>query len=373
MPSRRCWANRRAAALSLLVLLALLTGCAGRGGSVTDLGEGETYHAFAKMASVEWNTAPAAEPVTDAGADAAPAVGPAGTKIVGDRFYLYPDLSSLAAVRDTFLVLTFGWGHGVGMSQYGAVGYARQGYDYIQILQHYYTGVAVFAEQPPAAVRCEGQSVPTEEMVARVVEMEIAGITKENDPAQAHALRAQAVAAYTNMKHDGYTVQGCAWADSYAQCRPDVKAAAHEVAGQYLAYDGQPIAAFYSACMAGMTAAYIETWGEGERDLPYLRQVISAPDLEYEEFITVTAFTPEQMRNYIRAYDSGIRLGDDPSQWLRILQHDDAVNESIGYVLSMQIGDKVIGANAGLTFRDEVMQYDLKSPCFAILYNGNYL
>ena len=33
-----------------------------------------------------------------------------------------------------------GWGHGVGMCQVGALGYARQGMGYRQILQHYYTG-----------------------------------------------------------------------------------------------------------------------------------------------------------------------------------------------------------------------------------------
>jgi stage II sporulation protein D len=36
-----------------------------------------------------------------------------------------------------------GFGHGVGMSQYGAFGFAEQGKDYKQILRHYYTGVRV--------------------------------------------------------------------------------------------------------------------------------------------------------------------------------------------------------------------------------------
>ena len=34
-------------------------------------------------------------------------------------------------------------GHGVGLSQRGANGYGQLGYDYIEILQHYYTGVTV--------------------------------------------------------------------------------------------------------------------------------------------------------------------------------------------------------------------------------------
>ena len=33
-----------------------------------------------------------------------------------------------------------GWGHGVGMSQYGAKGLAEAGYDYQTILLHYFPG-----------------------------------------------------------------------------------------------------------------------------------------------------------------------------------------------------------------------------------------
>ena len=36
-----------------------------------------------------------------------------------------------------------GWGHGVGMSQRGAEGMARLGYNFRQILHHYYTGVVI--------------------------------------------------------------------------------------------------------------------------------------------------------------------------------------------------------------------------------------
>ncbi|UUZ84433.1 hypothetical protein LJK88_12520 [Paenibacillus sp. P26] len=36
-----------------------------------------------------------------------------------------------------------GNGHGLGMSQWGAKGYAEQGYDYKKILQTYYIGVSI--------------------------------------------------------------------------------------------------------------------------------------------------------------------------------------------------------------------------------------
>ena len=38
---------------------------------------------------------------------------------------------------------TIGYGHGVGMSQWGANGMAKNGKDYEAILKHYYTGVEI--------------------------------------------------------------------------------------------------------------------------------------------------------------------------------------------------------------------------------------
>ena len=47
------------------------------------------------------------------------------------------------AASDLFVFTGRGWGHGVGMSQEGAKGYARNGYTYTQILQHYFPGVTI--------------------------------------------------------------------------------------------------------------------------------------------------------------------------------------------------------------------------------------
>ncbi len=44
---------------------------------------------------------------------------------------------------NTYVFNGKGWGHGVGMSQEGAKGFARQGYTYDQILKHYFTGITV--------------------------------------------------------------------------------------------------------------------------------------------------------------------------------------------------------------------------------------
>ncbi len=45
--------------------------------------------------------------------------------------------------EDEFLITTYGYGHGVGMSQYGAHFMAQEGYNFVEILQHYYPGTEV--------------------------------------------------------------------------------------------------------------------------------------------------------------------------------------------------------------------------------------
>lgn len=50
---------------------------------------------------------------------------------------------SLEQVGSNVVINTSGYGHGVGMSQYGALGMAKNGYTYRDILFHYYTGVTI--------------------------------------------------------------------------------------------------------------------------------------------------------------------------------------------------------------------------------------
>ncbi|WP_062052067.1 stage II sporulation protein D [Bacillus sp. JCM 19034] len=46
------------------------------------------------------------------------------------------------------IVQTRGWGHGVGMSQYGADGMAKEGRDYEEIVNHYYQGISIEQVDP---------------------------------------------------------------------------------------------------------------------------------------------------------------------------------------------------------------------------------
>jgi SpoIID/LytB domain protein len=57
-------------------------------------------------------------------------------------------LPAAASAGTVFLLDGRGWGHGVGMSQWGAEGYARHGYAYQRILAHYYPGTHIAVTTP---------------------------------------------------------------------------------------------------------------------------------------------------------------------------------------------------------------------------------
>src|SRR3954468_1087058 len=85
-----------------------------------------------------------------------------------------PASPAAAAPPSSFVFSGGGFGHGVGMSQYGAYGQALEGRSATQILQHYYTGTAVTAANdlldlrvnllhtaPSGSVLVRGESVGT--------------------------------------------------------------------------------------------------------------------------------------------------------------------------------------------------------------------
>src|SRR5215210_1263565 len=55
----------------------------------------------------------------------------------------HPAASVASEGATTFVVTGHGWGHGVGMPQYGALGYARRGFGYARILGHFYPGTSL--------------------------------------------------------------------------------------------------------------------------------------------------------------------------------------------------------------------------------------
>ena len=76
-----------------------------------------------------------------------PTVTIGGVTVTGAQarqiFNLRSAAFSVSYADGTFTFDVTGFGHGVGMSQYGADAMAVAGSTYTEILQHYYTGVTV--------------------------------------------------------------------------------------------------------------------------------------------------------------------------------------------------------------------------------------
>lgn len=60
-----------------------------------------------------------------------------------EAFSLKSAAFDIKATSDSVTFTTYGYGHGVGMSQYGADSLAKRGFKYDEILKHYYKGAAI--------------------------------------------------------------------------------------------------------------------------------------------------------------------------------------------------------------------------------------
>lgn len=77
----------------------------------------------------------------------------AATLVLAGPASAAPASSSAPSAAGILYIRGGGNGHGIGMSQYGAYGYALHGWTYRQILAHYYTGTTLGATNPDQTVR----------------------------------------------------------------------------------------------------------------------------------------------------------------------------------------------------------------------------
>jgi SpoIID/LytB domain protein len=169
-----------------------------------------------------------------------------------------------SAGASTLVIEGAGDGHGVGMSQEGALGYAEHGWSYSRILAHYYTGTELGQAPANAKVRVlVGSTVKT-----LALESYVRGVISAEMPAEwpAAALQAQAVAVrtYALTAHAGDGSKIGQQFDVYSDTRSQVyrgpsaetastNAAALATAGQIVTYGGQPAITYFFASSGGHT------------------------------------------------------------------------------------------------------------------------
>jgi stage II sporulation protein D len=182
------------------------------------------------------------------------------------------------AHASTLIIEGAGNGHGVGMSQDGALGYARHGASDTAILAHYYTGTTI--GQAPAnklvrvLVGAKVVKVPLERYVRGVVSAEM--------PASwpLAALEAQAIASRTYaLTADAGGSRFDVYSDTRSQVYRGVaaetaatNAAVQATAGQIVLYAGKPATTYFFASSGGMTEN-IENSFIGSQPQPWLRAV----------------------------------------------------------------------------------------------------
>jgi stage II sporulation protein D len=191
-------------------------------------------------------------------------------------------LGAASAQASTLVIQGAGDGHGVGMSQEGALGYAEHGWSYSSILTHYYTGTTLGQAPAGAKVRVligsKVHTLPLETYVRGVISAEMPA----SWPAAALEAQAVAVRTYALTAHAG----GSRF-DVYSDTRSQVyrgpaaetastNAATIATAGQIVTYNGAPAITYFFASSGGHTedvqnafpGAAAEPWLVGVSD-PY--------------------------------------------------------------------------------------------------------
>ena len=276
-----------------------------------------------------------------------------------------PPAPELHPDHGTFTFVVYGYGHCVGLSQWGAILMGEAGYPYDYILDYYFPGCELITNSSyPSTTYYAGSWVDTYELVTRIVKQEIGGASVHPE-----ALKAQAVAVITLLEYFDYHVSvksnvGYA-VSSFSGCSDTIKNAVREVMGQYLIRAGdekkEPVLTVYGAMVAGRTLSAKEVWGYA--DFPV--SVSSPFDASAPGFASVKTYTVSEMRSKISSYLGGVNLSADPADWIEILEHDAALDEDRGYVTKVRVGDRVITGLNGLT---NTLYLSLRSPCYTVTY-----
>jgi stage II sporulation protein D len=182
------------------------------------------------------------------------------------------------AGASTLVIEGAGDGHGVGMSQDGALGYAQHGSSYQAILAHYYTGTTLGQAPANAVVRVlvgsRVEKLPLERYVRGVVSAEMpSSWPLAALEAQAVASRTYALTAHAGgSKFDVYSDTRSQVYEGVAAETSRTNSAISATAGQIVLDAGQPAATYFFASSGGMTEN-VENSFLGSPAQPWLRGV----------------------------------------------------------------------------------------------------
>jgi stage II sporulation protein D len=188
-----------------------------------------------------------------------------------------------AARASDLLVAGAGDGHGVGMSQQGALGYAEHGFTYRAILARYYAGTAIGLAPAGVKVRVlvagRVRHIGLESYVRGVVSAEVpAGWPLAALEAQAVASRTYALTAHAGgARFDVYADARSQVYRGTAAETPETNAAVAATAGQVVTYEGRLAITYFFASSGGRTEN-VENGFPGAQPEPWLRGTLDPYD-----------------------------------------------------------------------------------------------
>jgi SpoIID/LytB domain protein len=192
-------------------------------------------------------------------------------------------LAAAPASASTLVIQGAGDGHGVGMSQDGALGMAVHGSSYQAILSHFYAGTTLGVAPARAVVRVlvgsKVKRVPLERYVRGVVSAEmpsswpLAALEAQAIASRSYALTAHAGGSRFDVYSDTRSQMYVGVAAETAQTNTAVTA----TAGQIVLYAGVPATTYFFASSGGMTEN-IENAFLGAAPQPWLRGVADPYD-----------------------------------------------------------------------------------------------
>lgn len=240
-------------------------------------------------------------------------------------------------------IVTYGVGHGVGLSQEGAVVYAEQGSNYSSIIKHYYPGVEISTNTSrPALVSHEGVLIAMREYLARIACKEIGYPNRVPD----EAFKAQVICAFTiamsknfvTTETNHHIVSTADWAKASAYHAKTYELV-DAVIGKYVSYNNKTAETLYFASSAGKTANASYVWSGTAAS--YLKGGVKSKEAVK---VIENTFTTAEIKELVDTYNKKpenaskkITLGTDPGTWFEILQADD-----VGYIEKIRVGDKTL-------------------------------
>lgn len=200
------------------------------------------------------------------------------------------------------------------------------------------------------------------------------------------ALKAQAIAAYTNYsrlrtlntdKAYDFSADPSNWYvyvskeqmqerwgeqfDIYYATLTDVIQA---VFGMTLQYEGELACTTYFAISSGNTESSVDVWGG---DLPYLTAVASPGDMYASGYLSTAAFSVSDFKNAILNANLQLQLPENPETWVGAIERTNS-----GSVKTIYIGNQAItgndartifglrSSNFTVTFQDQMFQFHVK-------------